>query len=101
MIIFTTPVFWVFFFLVGVSLFVLRRRPAEAAEPYRVPLYPLTPIVFCLSCLFMIHASLTFAIGNRSYEALWSIVIMVLGLALSFVSPQSKPASQPPWMKQD
>lgn len=95
MVVFTTPVFWIFFFLVAISLFVLRRRPAEAAEPYRVPWYPLTPILFCLSSLFMIHASLTYAISNRSYEAFWSIVIMVVGLVLCFVSPQSKPASQP------
>jgi amino acid transporter len=93
MVIFTTPVFWIFFFLVGVSLFVLRRRPAEAAEPYRVSLYPITPIIFCLSSLFMIYASLSYAIGERSYEAFWSIAIMAVGLVLCFLSPRSETAS--------
>ena len=40
MVIFTTPGFWLFLALVGVSLFVLRRRDPEIERPYRVPGYP-------------------------------------------------------------
>ena len=58
MVEYTAPVFWFFLFLVGVSVFVLRRRDVHAVRPFRVPLYPLTPLVFCLVCLYMFHASL-------------------------------------------
>jgi amino acid transporter len=85
---FTTPVFWVFFLLVGLSLFVLRHREPGQTRPYRVPLYPLTPVVFCLSSLFMVYSSLAHAITNKSYEALWSVGLLAIGLVLSFFDPK-------------
>ncbi|MCY2951104.1 MAG: amino acid permease [Planctomycetota bacterium] len=81
---FTTPVFWIFFLLVGVSLVVLRVREPGTPRPYRVPLYPVIPALFCLSSLFMLHASFDWAWKNRSLEALWSLVILGVGLGLSF-----------------
>ncbi len=60
MVDFTAPVFWAFLLLVSASLFVLRWRYPGIALPYRVPGYPFTPLVFCLSCLYMLHASLVF-----------------------------------------
>jgi APA family basic amino acid/polyamine antiporter len=60
MVDFTAPVFWAFLLLVGGALFVLRWREPRRALPYRVPCYPLTPIVFCLTCLYMLYASLVY-----------------------------------------
>ncbi len=82
---FTTPVFWIFFLLVGASVFVLRTKEPAADRPYRVPLYPIIPILFCLSSAFMVHASVDWAWRNRSWEALWSLLILAAGLGLSFV----------------
>ena len=84
LVIFTTPVFWIFFFLVGLSLFVLRWREPNVARPYRVPLYPLVPILFCLSSLFMVYASIRWAIDNKSSDALWSIGLLAVGVLLAF-----------------
>jgi amino acid transporter len=82
LVIFTTPVYWIFFLLVGVSLFVLRWRQPKVPRPYRVPLYPITPILFCSSSAFMVYASVSYALKNHSTAALWSIVLLVVGLAL-------------------
>jgi amino acid transporter len=60
MVDYTAPVFWFFFLLTGIALFVLRRHAPETAQPFRVPLYPLTPLVFCATCLYMLYSSLTF-----------------------------------------
>ena len=57
----TAPVFWVFFLLTGVSLFVLRYREPGVARPFRVPGYPLTPIIFCLTSAYMLYSSLDYA----------------------------------------
>lgn len=84
MVIFTTPVFWIFFLLVGLSLFVLRWREPNVARPYRVPLYPLIPILFCASSLFMVYASVSYAITERSYDSLWSIGLLAVGVVLAF-----------------
>ncbi len=91
MVIFTTPVFWIFFLLVGVSLFVLRQREPDTPRPYRVLLYPLVPIVFVLSSLFMVYASLSWAVDNSSYEAIWAVGILLVGFVLSFFDPADKP----------
>jgi len=83
MVNFTTPVFWIFFLLVGLSLFVLRWREPRVARPYRVPLYPLVPILFCASSLFMVYASITWAVANKSSDALWSIGLLAVGVVLA------------------
>lgn len=57
----TAPVFWVFFLLTGLSLFVLRYREPHVERPFRVPAYPLTPIIFCLTSVYMLHSSLDYA----------------------------------------
>ena len=89
MVKFTTPGFWFFLTLVGVSVLVLRRREPSVARPYRVPGYPVTPVLFCLSCALMVYASVAHAVQYRSWEALWSIAILLTGVAMSFYRPRS------------
>lgn len=45
---------WVFFALTGVALFVLRRREPETPRPYRVLGYPLVPLIFVLTALWLL-----------------------------------------------
>jgi len=79
MVNFTAPVFWAFLFLVGVALFVLRARDPVAVRPFVVPLYPLTPLVFCVSCAFLFYSSVAYAATNDAVHiALW---LMMTGVA--------------------
>jgi len=80
---FTTPVFWMCFLLVGLSLFVLRWREPHTPRPYRAPRYPLVPLLFCASSLFMVYASVTWAVANKSSDALWSIALLAIGVLLA------------------
>lgn len=80
---FTTPIFWTFFGLVGLSLFVLRAREPDRERPYRVHLYPLVPLIFCASCAFMIYSSVSYAVEHRTYEAVWAIAVLVIGFGAS------------------
>ena len=57
----TAPVFWTLFLAVGVALMVLRWRNPARERPFSVPFYPLPPLVFCATCLFMLYASLEYA----------------------------------------
>ncbi len=75
---YTAPVFWFFFFLVGVSLFVLRRKDRDRVRPFRVPLYPLTPLIFCGMCLYMIRSSLAYT----GIGALVGVGVVLAGLPL-------------------
>ncbi len=60
MVDYTAPVFWFFFLLTAASLFVLRRRTPDAPRPFRVPLYPVIPLLFCAASLYMLYSSLAF-----------------------------------------
>ena len=57
---YTAPVFWFFFLLTGIALFVLRRRDKDIERPFKVPLYPLTPLVFCMTCAYLLYSSLAY-----------------------------------------
>jgi APA family basic amino acid/polyamine antiporter len=72
---YTAPVFWLFFLLSGASLFVLRRRDPDAPRPFRVPLYPLTPLVFCGACAYLLYASLVYTGAG----ALWGVAVLAAG----------------------
>jgi APA family basic amino acid/polyamine antiporter len=78
MVEYTAPVFWLFLFLVGLSLFVLRWREPDRDLPFRVPLYPLTPALFCCTCLYMLYASVTYT----GYGALIGLTVLAAGLPL-------------------
>jgi APA family basic amino acid/polyamine antiporter len=81
MVVFTTPAFWFFMSLVGAALIILRLKEPNAPRPFRVPVYPLTPILFCLWSAAMLYASLLHAVTNGSWEAFWSIGLLILGAA--------------------
>ena len=79
---YTAPVFWFFFLLVGLSLFILRRKEPEAKRPFRVPLYPLTPLLFCLTSAYLLYSSVVYT-GNG---ALVGIGVLAVGaLLLPFI----------------
>lgn len=89
MVDYSAPVFWAFLFLVGLALPILRHREPSEARPFRVPLYPLTPALFCLSCLYMLHASLAYT-GNGAFIGLG---VVLAGLPLLLF--QRRRAAQP------
>jgi amino acid transporter len=57
----TAPIFWLFFLLTGLALFVLRLNDRHLERPFRVPLYPLTPLLFCATCAYMLHSGVNYA----------------------------------------
>jgi len=79
---YTAPVFWLFFLLAGVSLFVLRQKDPDTVRPFRVPFYPLTPMLFCAACAFMLWSSMAYT-GVR---ALVGILVLLLGALVLLVS---------------
>jgi amino acid transporter len=79
-----SPVFWFFFLMTGIALFVLRVREKEAPRPFRVPLYPLTPFLFCLSAGAMLYSSISFTgIGASA-----GIAVLALGLPFLYFVPR-------------
>ena len=86
MVEFTAPVFWFFFMLSGIALLVLRRRDPGRARPFRVPLYPVLPLLFIATCAYLLYSSITYAQSRHaSYVALVVMIsgaVVLLGLRL-------------------
>jgi len=78
MVEFTAPVFWSFLMLVGIALFVLRARDGSAERPFRVPLFPLTPIVFCVACAWLAYSSIAYAASRNAVHV--SLLVMAAGV---------------------
>jgi basic amino acid/polyamine antiporter, APA family len=88
MVEFTAPVFWLFFLLTGLALFVLRRRQPEVERPFRVPLYPVLPSIFCASCAYMLWSSLSYVYSQSlgSINAAWiGVAVLAMGGVLLLV----------------
>ncbi len=78
MVDYTAPVFWFFFLLSGVSLFVLRAKEPQTPRPFRVPFYPITPVLFCLICGYLLYSSLVYT----DIGAAFGVAVVVAGLPL-------------------
>ncbi len=75
---YTAPVFWMFFLLVGFALFVLRKRDPDAPRPFKVPLYPVLPAVFCLTSAYLLYSSLAYTGGSA-----WiGVAVLAVGAVL-------------------
>ena len=88
MVAYTSPVFWTFFLLTGVTLFLMRARSAERPA-FRVPLYPAVPLAFCAMCLYMLFRSVEYVrnpVFGPKFGAmvLAGIAVMAVGIPLYF-----------------
>jgi amino acid transporter len=88
LMVFTTPLFWLFFFLTSLSLFALRRRDANIPRPFTVPFYPVLPLLFSGICAYMIYAGITYAQHLGLLGGLFAAagLLTALGLLLYFLS---------------
>jgi amino acid transporter len=86
MVAYTSPVFWTFFFLTAVTLFIFRRKDTEAPA-FRVPLYPVVPIAFCIACVYMLYSSINYVRFAVEFgvAVFAGIAIMALGIPLYFL----------------
>ena len=88
MVAYTAPAFWLFFMLTGISLFILRRQAPAQANPFRVPLYPFTPALFCAMCAFMLYSSTSYALSKNasSIGAQLGIGVLLVGIPLMLIA---------------
>jgi amino acid transporter len=62
---------------------VLRAREPHTARPFKVPFYPILPIIFCAACAYMLQSSLGYVGGNTflGVNAAW-VGVGVLGIGV-------------------
>ncbi len=82
LVVFTGPFFWGFLLLIGIGFFILRLRGTLGIGGYRVPLYPLPPLLLCAACLLMTYAAGDYALQNWANEGYWAVTVVISGLVL-------------------
>jgi len=75
---YTAPVFWIFMLLVAASVWRLRRTDPDRPRPFRVPLYPLPPLLLALTCAGLVYSSAVYAGAG----ALIGLAVLAAGLPL-------------------
>ncbi|MCY7336495.1 MAG: amino acid permease [Chamaesiphon sp.] len=76
MVDYTAPIFWFFFLLSSISLLVLRVRDPDRPRPFRVPLYPMLPLLFCAACGYLLYSSLIYT----GTGAIVGVIVVALGI---------------------
>ena len=85
MVAFTAPVFWLFMFLVAISIIVFRTREPGRELPFRVPVYPLPPLILAAACAWMFYSALAYA----GWGSIMGVVVLAIGLPLIFLQRDS------------
>jgi len=69
---------WIFFALVGSSLFILRRKVPAAPRSYRTPGYPVVPLLFVAVAVWLVISSV------KAYPVESAVGLMLIALGLPF-----------------
>lgn len=91
MVAYTSPVFWLFMFLTALALIRLRYVDPHHHRPFRVPLYPVLPLLLALMCLGLFWSGVAYA-GAGSFLGL---LVLLLGLPLCALRRRGAKAVRP------
>jgi APA family basic amino acid/polyamine antiporter len=67
---------WIFYALVGSSIFVFRRKYPDAERPYRAWGYPVVPVVFLLVAGWLLITTLI----NTPTQSVTGLLLIILGM---------------------
>ncbi|MTH51906.1 amino acid permease [Bacillus mangrovi] len=80
-------VIWIFYTMTFAAVLILRKREPGLARPYKVPLYPLLPVISILGGLFIVINTLF----TQTLLALCGLGITALGLPVYYMMKHRQP----------
>ena len=86
----TAIVFFAFFFLVSVSVVILRWKKPDLKRPFKIPLYPIPLIVFAVFCLFMLRSSILYAISQKNWFEFGLLAVILPAGIVAFMISERK-----------
>jgi APA family basic amino acid/polyamine antiporter len=87
-VLYTAAVVYSFYFGSTVAVIVLRHKEPSVERPYRVPAYPVVPLVFAGVCLFLIRSAVLY----KPQIALAAGVLLLFGALLWLLARRSRTA---------
>ena len=82
---------WAFYTLTFIGVIKLRKTQPDLKRPYKVPFYPVIPIISICSGLFVVIDQLFLAGMKSSMISLGGIIITLIGLPVYAVMTKKKP----------
>lgn len=76
---------WMFYTLTFIGVMKLRKDKPDVIRTYKVPLYPLVPLIAILSGVFVIVNQLFLSGWNSTLLSLGSIIVMLVGLPVYYM----------------
>jgi basic amino acid/polyamine antiporter, APA family len=89
-ILYTAALVYSFYLATNLAVIVLRFRERDTERPYRVTGYPVTTIVFCAVCAFLIYS----AVDYKPWIALTACVVLLAGVILYWLTETPKADGQ-------
>jgi APA family basic amino acid/polyamine antiporter len=83
-------VLWIFFTMAVAGIFILRTKYKDLKRPYKVPLYPVVPIIGIVGGLFIIINTLKTDTAN----ALYGVIITLIGIPVYMYMMKKKNLSK-------
>jgi basic amino acid/polyamine antiporter, APA family len=76
---------WIFYGLSAATIFVYRRRMPETEGVYRVPAYPLTPLLFIIAATLLVINTLHDNLVQQPIKTMMALGVIVIGVPAYFV----------------
>ncbi len=81
-ILYTAPAVYTFYLATSLAVIVLLRKEPHVPRPYRVTGYPLTTLLFCTACAYLIYSSVAY----KPVIAMATLGICLFGLPIYWVN---------------
>lgn len=81
-ILYTAAAVYSFYLATSLSLIVLRYKQPHVERPYRVTGYPVTTLIFCAVCGFLIYSSVSYAVWNKPKSLILLLASFLVGVFL-------------------
>lgn len=73
---------WSFYVLTFIGVIILRKKQPDLHRPYKVPMYPIIPLIAIAGGLFVVLNQLLFAGMTNTLVSLGGVVVTLIGLPL-------------------
>lgn len=90
-LLYTAAPVYVFYLATNLAVIILRRKDPSTPRPYRVWGYPVTPLIFCATCGFLIYSAVTY----KPVLALTALGFLLLGLPVYALSRRFEKPAEP------
>jgi len=85
-ILYTAAAVYSFYLATSLSVIVLRFKEPHVFRAYKVTGYPVTVLIFCVVCAFLIYSTVTYALANKPIGLLVSSSVLLAGLPVYWLS---------------